>query len=104
MVGIGVQPKPKIDGALLKMCDEACGEWERNTLREFRLFAENNMCDAERQKNFYALQKLAFLSMLMSGDVFAVFGMKENMRTPYRTTIRLLEADRICTPHSVGGR
>ena len=103
VVGIGVQPKPKIDGALLKMCDEACGEWERNTLREFRLFAENNMCDAERQKNFYALQKLAFLSMLMSGDVFAVFGMKENMRTPYRTTIRLLEADRICTPHSVGG-
>lgn len=99
VVGIGVQPKPKIDGALLKLSDEACGEWERNTLREFKLFAENPMCDAERQKNFYALQKLAFLSMLMSGDVFAVFGMKENKRTPYRTTIRLLEADRVCTPN-----
>lgn len=102
VVGIGVQPKPKIDGAMLRMSDEACGEWERNTLREFRLFAENNMCDAERQKNFYALQRLAFLSMLMSGDVFAVFGMKENKRTPYRTTIRLLEADRISTPNSGG--
>ena len=103
VVGIGVQPKPKIDGAVLGMSDEECSEWERNTLREFRLFAENPMCDAERQKNFYALQKLAFLSMLMSGDVFAVFGMMGNKRTPYQTTIRLLEADRISTPGSSGG-
>ena len=103
VVGIGIQPKPKIDGAVLHMSDEECREWERLTLQEFRLFAENNMCDAERQKNFYALQKLAFLSMLVSGDAFAIFGMKENKRTPYQTTIRLLEADRICTPDSSGG-
>ncbi len=102
VVGWGIQPKPKIDGQFLGMSDEAREEAERAILREFKLWADNVMCDAERQQNFYGLQNLAFLSMLMSGDVFALFGMKENKRTPYQTTIRLLEADRICTPDSSG--
>lgn len=100
--GWGIQPKPKIDGDFLGMTDEAREETERSILREWRLWAENKLCDAERQQNFYDLQQLAFLSMLMSGDVFVLFGMKPNNRTPYQTTIRLLEADRICTPDSSG--
>ena len=102
VVGWGIQPKPKLDGEFLGMSDDAREETERTILREFRLWAENTMCDAERQQNFYGLQSLAFLSMLMSGDVFALFGMKENKRTPYQTTIRLLEADRISTPETSG--
>ena len=102
VVGWGIQPKPKIDGDYLGMTDTEREEAEQNILREFRLWAENTMCDAERQQNFYGLQQLAFLSMLMSGDVFALFGMEANKRTPYQTTIRLLEADRICTPDSSG--
>lgn len=102
VVAWGIQPKPKIDGDFLGMTDEAREEAEKTILREFRLWAENTMCDAERQQDFYGLQQLAFLSMLMSGDVFALFGMEENKRTPYQTTIRLLEADRICTPDSSG--
>lgn len=103
VVGWGIQPKPKIDGAALGLSDEACAEWERNTLREFKLWAENAMCDAERQQNFYALQQLAFRSELMSGDVFSLFGMKPNKRTPYQTTLRILEADRVCTPGGMVG-
>lgn len=103
VVGWGIQPKPKIDGEALGLSNEARDEWERNTLREFRLWAENPMCDAERQQNFYGLQQLAFLSELVSGDVFVLFGMKENKRTPYTTTIRILEADRISTPDSSEG-
>lgn len=102
VVGWGILPKPKIDGDFLGLSDEAREQAEQNILREFKLWAENTMCDAERQQNFYGIQQLAFLSMLMSGDVFALFGMKENRRTPYQTTIRLLEADRICTPESAG--
>lgn len=100
VVGWGIQPKPKIDGDFLGMSDDAREAAERTISREFKLWAENSMCDAERQQNFYGLQQLAFLSMLMSGDVFALFGMQENRRTPYRTTVRLLEADRICTPNT----
>lgn len=103
VVGWGIQPKPKIDAEALGMTDEACDEWERNTLREFNLWAESTMCDAERQKDFYTCQELAFRSMLVSGDVFVVFGMKENRATPYQTTIRILEADRISTPEGSEG-
>lgn len=102
VVGWGILPKPKIDGAFLGMDDDTREEMERSILREFHLWADNRMCDASRQQDFYGLQSLAFLSMLMSGDVFALFGLKDNRRTPYKTTIRLLEADRICTPDSGG--
>ena len=102
VVGWGIHPRPKIDRELLGLSDEACEEWERITLREFKLWAENVMCDAERQQDFYGLQQLAFRSMLMSGDVFSLFGVKPNKRTPYTTTIRLLEADRVSTPDSSG--
>ena len=102
VVGWGIQPKPKLDGDFLKLSDEKREQAEQAILREWKLWAENTMCDAERQQNFYGLQQLAFLSMLMSGDVFALFGMKPNNRTPYQTTIRLLEADRICNPDSSG--
>ena len=100
VVGWAIQPKPKIDGELLGLSDEERELAEQNILREFELWAGNQMCDATREQNFYEMQELAFLSMLMSGDVFALFGMKPNKRTPYQTTIRLLEADRICTPDS----
>ena len=102
VVGWGIQPKPKIDADFLGMSEEVCEETERQILREFKLWAENHFCDAERQKNFYELQQLAFLSMLVSGDVFCLFGMKPNGRTPYQLTVRLLEADRISTPDSGG--
>lgn len=100
VVAWGIQPKPKLDGEVLGLSDDVREQKEREILREFRLWAENQMCDAERQQNFYGLQQLAFLSMLMSGDVFVLFGMKENKRTPYQTTLRIIEADRVSSPDS----
>lgn len=102
VVGWGIQPKPKIDGEALGLSEEECDAWERNTLREFQLWAENTMCDSERSKNFWELQQLAFRSHLMSGDCFVVFGMKQNKRTPYELVLRLLEADRVSSPDSAG--
>lgn len=102
VAGWGIQPKPEIDGEALGLSDEECDAWERQALREWRLWAENSMCDAEHSKTFYAMQQLAFRSQLMSGDCFALFGMEENRRTPYRLTIRILEADRVSTPDTSG--
>ncbi|MBQ6255526.1 MAG: phage portal protein, partial [Clostridia bacterium] len=87
----------------LGMSEEAAAEWQRIALREFNLWAKTSMCDASRQNTFWEMQELAFRSMLMSGDVFALFGQKPNPRNPYQLVIRLLEADRICTPESTGG-
>ena len=102
VVAWGIIPKPKLDGDYLKLSDDKRTELEKQISREFKLWANNVMCDSSRQQNFYGIQQLAFLSMLMSGDVFALFQMKPNKRTPYQTTVRLLEADRICTPESSG--
>lgn len=103
VVGWGIMPQPTIDGTLLNMGDEEADEWERNTLREFRLWAESHFCDAEQSKDFFTLQELAFRNQLMSGDVFVLFGMTPNPRTPYQLTLRLIEADRISTPESSDG-
>ena len=103
VVGWGIRPKPKVDAAVLGISPEAAKEWQEATLREFNLWAKTQMCDASRQNTFWELQELAFRSMLVSGDVFAVFGMKENKRNPYQLVIRLIEADRVSTPDSSGG-
>ena len=102
VVGWGIRPKPKIDAAGLGMSDEAAEAWQATALREFNLWAKTQMCDASRQHTFWEMQELAFRSMLVSGDVFALFGMKDNKRTPYQLVIRLIEADRVCTPDSNG--
>lgn len=102
VVGWGIRPKPKIDAALLGMSDEAAEEWQATALREFNLWAKTQMCDASRQNTFWELQELAFRSMLMSGDVFALFGEKPNKRNPYSLVLRLIEADRVSTPESQG--
>lgn len=102
VVGWGIKPKPKIDAEMLGMGEDAATEWQKNALREFNLWAKTPMCDAARQHNFWALQELAFRSELVSGDVFVLFGTKENKRNPYQTVLRLLEADRVSTPQSTG--
>ncbi len=102
VVGWGIRPKPKIDRELLGLSEEAAAEWEKAALREFTLWAKTKMCDATRKHTFWEMQELAFRSELVSGDVLAVFGMKPNMRNPYQTTIRLIEADRLSVPESTG--
>lgn len=102
VVGWGIRPKPKIDRELLGLSEEAAAEWEKAALREFTLWAKTKMCDATRQHTFWEMQELAFRSELVNGDVLAVFGMKPNMRNPYQTTIRLIEADRLSMPESTG--
>lgn len=102
VVGWGIRPKPKLDTRALGLSEEAADEWQTAVLREFELWAESAMCDATRQHNFWELMELAYLSMLLSGDAFVLFGEKENRRNPYRTVLRLLEADRVSTPESTG--
>lgn len=102
VVGWGIRPKPKIDTALLGLSDDAAAEWQAIALREFNLWAKTTMCDATRQNTFWELQELAFRSMLVSGDVFALFGEKPNQRNPYQLVIHLIEADRVSTPESTG--
>lgn len=102
VVGWGIRPKPKIDADFLGITDDEAEKWQQDALRGFNMWAKTPMCDATRQNTFWEMQELAFRSMLVSGDLFALFGQKDNPRTPYKTVIRLIEADRVSTPESNG--
>ena len=102
VIGWGIQPKPKPDADYLGLSEEAAAEWQKNTLREFMMWAKTPMCDASRQNNFWELQDLSYLSMLVSGDDFVLPEHKPNQHNPYTLCLRLLEADRVCTPESDG--
>ncbi|MBQ2698048.1 MAG: phage portal protein, partial [Clostridia bacterium] len=107
----GLIPAPQVDAEYLGLSGEETEALQQQILREFSLWADH--CDADGIDDFYQLQQLAFLSALMNGDVFAVLPMEErDSPTPYSLKIRLIEADRVCSPDlidrlapcEVGGR
>lgn len=94
----GLIPSPQIDGEYLRISDEELERLQQQITREFSLWADTPACDAERVDNFYKLQQLAFLSYLMSGDAFVLMPMREEPGQPYSLRIRIIEADRVCSP------
>ena len=48
--------------------------------------------------NFYKLQQLTFLSYAMNGDAIVLLPTKEQTGQPYSLRVRLVEADRVCSP------
>ncbi len=94
----GLIPAPQIDADFLKLTDEQVRELQAQIVREFDLWADTPTCDADQIDNFYSLQQLAYLSYLMSGDSIVLLPMKQQVGQPYSLRIRLIEADRICSP------
>lgn len=98
VVAGGLMPAPQIDADYLKMTDEQAEKLRQQIVREFALWADTQDCDADRVDNFYKLQQLAFLSYLMNGDAVAVMPLIPRMNQPYDLRIRMIEADRLCSP------
>ena len=95
----GLMPSPQIDGDYLKMTSGQVEDLQAQILREFSLWADSTACDADRVDDFYGLQQLAFLSSLMNGDAFATLTLKPRPQQPYDLRVRLIEADRVCSPN-----
>lgn len=98
VVAGGLMPSPQIDAKFLKLTDQQAEDLQAQVLREFSLWADEKTCDADRCDDFYGLQQLAFLSKVMSGDVIALLPMKEQPGQPYSLRVRIIEADRLCSP------
>ena len=94
----GLIPSPQLDNGFLKLGIEEAESLQVKISREFSVWADTPACDAERIDNFYQLQQLAFLSYLMNGDTFALMQEKEMPGQPYSLRIKLIEADRVCSP------
>lgn len=98
VVGSGLRLNAQIDYEYLGMSPEEADQWETVAEREFSLWADSVLCDAQQMNNFYELQQLAFLSQLISGDCFALLPVIPRKTLPYDTRIQLIEADRVCNP------
>ena len=98
VVAGGLMPSPQIDAEYLKLTDEQAEALQAQILREFALWADTPVCDADRVDNFYKLQQLAFLGYLMNGDAFALLPVKDQPGQPYSLRLRVIEADRVCSP------
>lgn len=98
VVGSGLALDSQIDFEFLGLSEEEAREWEKNTEREFALWADSVNCDAERRQNFFQIQSLVLLSAIMSGDVFVTMPFIKRAGSVYDLKIGLIEADRVCNP------
>lgn len=99
VVAGGLVPAPQIDGEYLRLTAEQTEALQSQIIREFSLWADTPDCDMDGLGNFYKLQQLAYLGYLMNGDAFAALPMSERRGQPYSLRVRVLEADRICSPN-----
>ena len=100
VIGSGLMLNAQIDYKYLGMTEDEAREWEENTEREWRLWAETVDCDAERKQTFYQLQSLVLMSALMSGDVFVTLPIIKRPGSVYDLRVGLIEADRVCNPQN----
>ena len=98
VVASGLVPSPQIDAEFLGLSMEQTEKLQSQIIREFGLWADTPICDAERVDNFWKLQQLAYLGFLMNGDAIALLPVKEQKGQPYSLRVRLLEADLVCSP------
>lgn len=63
----GLMPAPQIDAEFLGLTPEDAEKLQAQIVREFALWADTPVCDADRVDNFYKLQQLTFLSYYTAG-------------------------------------
>lgn len=98
VVAGGLIPAPQIDGEYLGLSSEETERLQEQIIREFSLWADTPDCDMDGLGNFYKLQQLAYLGYLMNGDAFALLPARDQKGQPYSLRVRVVEADRICSP------
>lgn len=102
VVGTGLAPQPAIWADVLGMTDDQADAWQRKTLREFTLWAENpEACDLTSTQNFYGLQELSFRSALLNGDHFALLPVRKRNGQAYGLKLQMVESDRVCNENGI---
>lgn len=99
VVGSGLQLNSQIDHEYLGITREQASIIERQIEREFNLWANDKYnCDIAASCNFYEMQALAFLSLLMSGDCFILLPFYKRPGNLYQLKMQLIESDRVTDP------
>lgn len=103
VIGSGLKLKSRIDFNILNITQEEADLWEKNTEKEFNLWAESKFCDSLGLNDFYELQQISLMSWLLNGESLALvrhLDIKPYM--PYGLKIHLIEADRLSNPKQTG--
>ncbi len=104
IIGAGLKLKCRIDSNRLGLTQQQAEQWQRNTEREFALWANSKHCDALCLNDFYELQSIALLSWLLNGDCFVLIDYEPpTLYMPYTLRLHLIEGDRVSNPQSSGG-
>lgn len=99
VIGSGLQLNAQIDNEYLGITREQASKIERQIEREFSLWANDKYsCDIAASCNFYEMQALAFLAMLMSGDCFILLPTLKREGNVYQLKMQLVESDRVTNP------
>jgi lambda family phage portal protein len=97
-IGNGLLAMPSIDGEVLGLSTDETAAMNLFCSKEFDVFANTPNCDWNRRSTFYQLQDLVFTNQAISGDILSLLPMKKRPGDIYETKIRLIEADRVCSP------
>src|SRR5262249_19088108 len=98
VIGPGLTPHPEIDREVLGISDAEKEALERQMSRIWSEWAESVECDLNRIQCFGDLQRLAYHSMLESGDILCLATMVNRPGASLQTRVQLVEADRVVNP------
>lgn len=101
VIGHGLTLQSRIEREALGLTNEEADAWERNVEMLFRVFSSSKNCDMTRGMSFAQLQSLAFMSPLLSGDLFFMLPWKKVTGWPFELRIKLIEADLCSNPDDV---
>ena len=100
VVGTGLTYTPAIDAKFLGLTETQAEEWQDDTTRRFKAWADSADCDCARQLDFYGMQEVGFRTYLESGDAFILTPRISREGKPAKLALQLIEADRVCNPNN----
>lgn len=95
VVGSGLRLISRIDAKTLNLTDDQAEEWQDKVEREFCLWAQSELADANGQQTWAEMQDLAFRTHLESGDAFVVLAQVAHDNWPFKLALQIIEADRV---------
>ena len=101
VIGDGLKVQANIDNEFLGISDENSIKWEKKAERIFNNVANSKNSDYMRMSTFFELQATVLKSMLLGGDVFATFPQTNYKNYPYKTSIKLIEAQKCLSPYNI---
>jgi len=98
VVGAALTPNAMVQADIIGLSEEGRIAWERKAESLWAYWSDTKECDVRRLHSMGTLQGLAFVSMLMNGDAFALLPYVDEKNTMFSLRVRLIEGDRVMDP------